>query len=64
MNEALKCSKCGGDNMVEGFLPSAPTWKAGRGMLGKSYRIFAYKCTNCGCVEFYVNPEKEKKTQM
>jgi len=54
MSGLKKCSKCGGGNMIEGFLPSAPHWKAGRGIIGKTYRIFAFKWTNCGYVEFYV----------
>jgi predicted nucleic-acid-binding Zn-ribbon protein len=48
-----KCPKCGGD-MEEGFLAGAPHWKSGRGIFGgKGYRIFGYRCKNCGYVEFY-----------
>lgn len=62
MNEkaAKRCAKCGGE-MLEGFLPSAPHWKLGRSMFGKTSRIFGYKCRNCGYVEFYVEETKEKK---
>ncbi len=60
MSRFKKCPKCGGGNITEGFLPSAPHWKAGRGVLGKTYRIFAYKCANCGYVEFYVEAPRNK----
>lgn len=59
-SKKAKCAKCGG-NMIEGFLPSAPHWKAGKGMLGKTYRIFGYRCEKCGYVEFYVKETSRKK---
>lgn len=41
--------------MEEGFLPGAPHWKPGRSIFGlRGYRIFGYRCKNCGFVEFYV----------
>lgn len=49
--------------MIEGFLPSAPHWKAGRGILGKTHRIFAFRCTNCGYVEFYVETLRNKTVE-
>jgi len=49
--------------MIEGFLPSAPHWKAGKGILGKTYRIFAFKCVNCDYVEFYVEASKNKTAE-
>ena len=52
-SEIKKCPKCGGE-MEEGFLPGAPHWKPGRGIFGlRGYRIFGYRCKNCGFVEFY-----------
>jgi predicted nucleic-acid-binding Zn-ribbon protein len=53
LSEVKKCPKCGGE-MEEGFLPGAPHWKPGRGIFGlRGYRIFGYRCKNCGFVEFY-----------
>ena len=47
------CPKCGGE-MEEGFMPGAPYWKPGKGLLGLTvYRIFGYICKKCGYVEFY-----------
>jgi len=46
--------------MIEGFLPSAPHWKAGRSIMGKTYRIFGYKCEKCSYVEFYVRQEEKE----
>jgi len=62
MSQVKNCPKCGG-NMIEGFLPSAPHWKAGKGILGKTYRIFAFKCVNCDYVEFYVEASKNKTAE-
>jgi predicted nucleic-acid-binding Zn-ribbon protein len=47
------CPKCGGE-MEVGFMPGAPHWKPGKGLLGlTAYRIFGYRCKKCGYVEFY-----------
>lgn len=59
MSEVKKCPKCWGE-MEKGFLLGAPHWKSGRSMLGTTYRVFGYKCKNCGYIEFYVNA-KEKR---
>jgi predicted nucleic-acid-binding Zn-ribbon protein len=61
MSDIKKCPKCGGGTFIEGFLPGAPHWKAGRSMLGKTYRVFAYKCTDCGYVEFYVKSQEKER---
>jgi len=54
MSEAKKCPKCGGE-MEVGYLHNAPYWRRGRSILGFGWdgRVFAYKCENCGYVEFY-----------
>jgi len=58
------CPKCGGE-MLEGFLPGAPHWKPGKSMLGKTSRIFGYKCRNCGYVEFCVKEiGKKRETEL
>jgi predicted nucleic-acid-binding Zn-ribbon protein len=54
-NEVKKCPKCGGE-MEVGFLRNAPYWTHGRSVwlsIGWDGRVFAYKCRNCGYVEFY-----------
>lgn len=62
MNEAgvKKCSKCGGE-MEIGHLPGAFSWSAGKSLwsIKKPLRIFAYRCENCGYVEFYAVKKKE-----
>lgn len=49
-----KCPKCSGE-MEVGYLHNAPYWRHGRSLwnIGWDGRIFAYKCKNCGYVEFY-----------
>lgn len=58
-SEVGNCPKCGGE-MEIGHLPGAFSWSAGKSLwsIKESSRIFAYKCKNCGYVEFYT---KEKK---
>ena len=59
-NEVKECPKCGG-NMEIGYLPGAFSWSAGASLwsIKKPLRIFAYRCENCGYVEFYT--EKKEK---
>jgi uncharacterized Zn finger protein len=54
MSEVKKCPKCSGE-MEVGYLHNAPYWRHGRSILGLGWdgRVFAYKCKNCGYVEFY-----------
>jgi uncharacterized Zn finger protein len=54
MSEVKKCPKCGGE-MEVGYLFNAPYWTRGRSRwsFGWDGRVFAYKCKNCGYVEFY-----------
>ena len=55
-----KCPKCGG-NLEIGYLPGAFSWSAGESLwnIKKPSRIFAYRCENCGYVEFYAEKKKE-----
>jgi predicted nucleic-acid-binding Zn-ribbon protein len=59
-SEVKKCPKCGG-NLEIGYLPGAFSWSAGRSLwsIRRSSRIFAYRCENCGYVEFYAEKKKE-----
>ncbi len=54
MSDDKKCPKCGGE-MEVGYLHNAPYWRHGRSSIGFGWdgRVFAYKCKNCGYVEFY-----------
>jgi len=53
MSEVKMCPKCNGE-MEVGYLRDAPYWKRGRSIIGLwDGRVFAYKCKNCGYVEFY-----------
>jgi len=58
--EVKKCSKCGGEIEI-GYLPGAFSWSAGKNLwsIKKPSRIFAYRCKNCGYVEFYTEKKKE-----
>jgi predicted nucleic-acid-binding Zn-ribbon protein len=53
-SEVKKCPKCGGES-EKGYLRDAPWWRHGESFLqvGFGKRIFAYRCKNCGYVEFY-----------
>jgi predicted nucleic-acid-binding Zn-ribbon protein len=56
-SEVKKCPKCSG-MMEVGFLQNAPYWTSGRSrwrvfVSGAGARVFAYKCKNCGYIEFY-----------
>jgi len=59
-SEIKKCPKCGGNREI-GYLPGAFSWSAGKSLwrIKKSSRIFAYRCKNCGYVEFYTEEKKE-----
>ena len=62
MNEVKKCPKCGGE-MEVGYLQNAPYWRRGRSLwraFGWNGRLFAYKCRNCGYVEFWGDKEGDK----
>jgi len=53
-SDVNKCSKCGGEIEI-GYLPGAFSWGAGKSLwsIKKPLRIFAYRCKDCGYVEFY-----------
>jgi len=59
--EIKSCPKCGGD-MEIGYLPGAFSWSADKSLwsIKKPSRIFAYRCENCGYVEFYTEKKRDK----
>ncbi len=60
MSDSKICSKCGGE-MEIGYIHNAPFWTRGRSTFGfkKEGRLFAYKCKNCGYVDFYFEAKAE-----
>jgi len=65
MSEVKKCPKCGGE-MEVGYLTNASYWRRGRSLwsFGWAGRVFGYKCSNCGYIEFYFEKQENKSVKL